>query len=117
MTIKSESREKEFIVQKGSPLTIIPPKKEIIKDKKILPITGKHQDCNKNEVKFAGKITVEAENREIRKNLPMFVIEQGRQKAITRHGSATRIQLDDTKLQKYNDFNQPVGNGQNISKF
>ena len=54
---------KKFIEDMGSPNTITPPDKGIIKDNKILPKTKKYQDVNINKVKFAGKITVEAENR------------------------------------------------------
>ena len=42
-----------------SVVTLIPPDKERIKDKKLLPITRKYQEVNKNEVKFAGRIKFE----------------------------------------------------------
>ena len=42
--------------------------RKIFKDKKILPRTKNYQDVNKNEVKFAGKIMVEAENKELERN-------------------------------------------------
>ena len=63
MTIKIDGTEEEFIVNRGSPVTIIPPDKDIIKDNKILPVKRKNQVVNKNEVKFTGKITVETEQR------------------------------------------------------
>ena len=75
MTVKIGGTEKELIVDMGSPVTIIPPDKEVIKAQKILPITRRYQDLNKNEVKFTGQITVEAEGRGIRKNLPMLITE------------------------------------------
>ena len=60
MTKRTDRTEKEFIVDTGSLVTITPPDKEIIKGKKILRVTKKYQYVNKNEVKFIGKITVEA---------------------------------------------------------
>ena len=75
MTIKIDGTEKEFIVDTGSPVTKIPPDKEFIKVKKILPVARKYHDVNKNEVKFTGKITLEAETEEIRKNLSMLITE------------------------------------------
>ena len=77
MKIKTNETEKEFIVGAGSPATILPRDKEIMKHKKILPITKKYQDVNKKEVKLAAKITVEAEKEEITKKLTMFITERG----------------------------------------
>ena len=73
MVIKIDGTEKEFIIDTGSPVKMIPPEKEILKDPKILPITRKYQDVNKNEVKLTGKITVESKSRGIRNYLPMLV--------------------------------------------
>ena len=75
MTIKIDGTEKKLIVDTESPVTIIPPDKEIMKDKKILLVTRKHQDVDKNEVEFTGKITVEAQGRGIRRNLSMLIAE------------------------------------------
>ena len=75
MTLKIDGTEEDFIVYTGSLVTIIPPDKEEIKNTKISPIR-KHQDVNKNEVKFAGKITVEAESRRNRKNLTILITER-----------------------------------------
>ena len=63
-------------IRERSPVSIIPPNNEIIKDKKILPITTKYQDVKKNEVNFVGKITVQAESRGNRKNLSMLITER-----------------------------------------
>ena len=52
MTIKTEGTEKEFIIDTGSPVTMLPPEKEVLKYKKIKPITIKNLEFNKDEVKF-----------------------------------------------------------------
>ena len=72
MTIKNDGTEKKIIIDTGSPVTIIPPEKEIMKNRKILPVTKKYQDLNRNEVIFTGKITVEAESKGIRKTETPF---------------------------------------------
>ena len=72
MTITNDGTEKKFIVDTGSPVTNIPPDKEIITGKKKIPVTRKYQDVNKNKVKFTGKNTVEIESNGIRKNLSML---------------------------------------------
>ena len=59
MTERIDATQKEFIVDTESPVTLIPADKEIFKDKKILPITGKYQDVNENEVNFTWNIMVE----------------------------------------------------------
>ena len=69
MTIATDGLEKEFIVDSGSPVKILPPDTEIMKNPKFSPITQKNQDVNENEVKFAREITVAAESRGIRSNL------------------------------------------------
>ena len=38
MTLKIDGTEKEFIVDTGSPVTILPSDKQIMKDKKLLPV-------------------------------------------------------------------------------
>ena len=68
--------EKEFIMYTGSLVTIISPVKEMIKNERISPITKKYQDVDKNEVKFARKIMVEAESRGKKKNLTILITER-----------------------------------------
>ena len=64
------------MVDNESPVIIIPRDEEYSKDKKMLLITRKYEDVNKNEVNFAGKITIEAKSRGIRKNLTVPATEQ-----------------------------------------
>ena len=46
IAIKTDGSEKKFKVDTGSLVTIIRPEKEVVKDKKTLPITRKYQDVN-----------------------------------------------------------------------
>ena len=49
-TLKTDETGKNFIV-----ITIVPPDKRLIEDKKLLPRTKKYQDVNGKEAKFTGK--------------------------------------------------------------
>ena len=61
----------------GSPVTILPPDKEIVKDKGVLPLTRKYQDVHEKECsEFIGKRTVDAKKRRIRKIYIMLSTEQ-----------------------------------------
>ena len=51
-TIKINGVRKEFIIDTGSPITIMPPDERIMKHTEIQKITTRYQDVNKNEVKF-----------------------------------------------------------------
>ena len=50
--------KKEFVIDTGSPISMMPPDERIIKSTEIQKITNRYQDVNKNEVKFRGKIPV-----------------------------------------------------------
>ena len=76
ITIRNDGTEKEFIVDTGSPVTIIPPDKEIIKSMKLFLVTKKYRDVDKNALEFTGKRTVEAESKRIRRNLSMIITER-----------------------------------------
>ena len=54
-TVQSIVIKKEFIIDTGSPVSIMPPDKIIMKAIEIQKITNRYQDVNKNEVKFRGK--------------------------------------------------------------
>ena len=47
--------KKEFIIDTGSPISIMPTDETIIKSTEIQKITNRYQDVNKNEVKFREK--------------------------------------------------------------
>ena len=60
-TVKTNGIKKEFIVDTGSPITIMLPDEKILKIAELQKITNRYQDVNKNEVKFRGKIPVNLE--------------------------------------------------------
>ena len=51
-TVKVKGIEKEFIVDTGSPISIMPADENIIKQTEILKVKHRYQDMNKIEVKF-----------------------------------------------------------------
>ena len=60
-TVKINGIAKEFIIDTGSPISITPPNKRIMKPTEIQKVTNRYQDVNKNEVEFRGKIPVNIE--------------------------------------------------------
>ena len=59
--VKINGTQREFIIDTGSPVTIMPLER-IMKKTEIQKITKQYQDVNKNEVKFRGKIPVDMEH-------------------------------------------------------
>ena len=55
-TLKINGIPKEFIIDTGSPISLMPPDKKITKSTEIQKITNRYQDVNKREIKFRGKI-------------------------------------------------------------
>ena len=51
-TVKINGTEKEFIIDTGSPISIMPADKTMMKDTEIQKVRHRLQDVNKNEVKF-----------------------------------------------------------------
>ena len=60
-TVKIIGKAKEFTIDTGSPISIMPPDKRIMKSTEIQEVTNRYQDVNKNEMKFRGKIPVNIE--------------------------------------------------------
>ena len=54
-TVKVNGIEEEFIVDTGSPISIIPADENILKQTEIQKVKHRYQDVNRNEVKFRGK--------------------------------------------------------------
>ena len=54
--LKINGVTKEFIIDTGSPRSLMPSDERIIKSTEIQKITNRYQDVNKNEGKFRGKI-------------------------------------------------------------
>ena len=69
-TVKINEKKKEFIVDTGSPIIIMPPDETMLELTGIQKNTNRHQDVNKNEVMFRGKIpvNVEYENKKQKKD-------------------------------------------------
>ena len=59
--IKINGAEREFFVDTGSPVTIMPLDERILKKNEIQKITNRNNDVIKNEVRFRGKIPVDME--------------------------------------------------------
>ena len=76
MTIKINGTPKKFIVDTGSPVTIMPMDKQIIQSAEIQKINNRYQDINKNEVKFLGKVMVNTEYENNKPNLPILITER-----------------------------------------
>ena len=75
-TIKINGVRKEFIIDTGSPITIMPPDERIMKHTKIQKITNRYQDVNKNEVKFRGKIPVDIEYENNKQKMEILITER-----------------------------------------
>ena len=60
-TVQINGIKKEFIINTGSLVSIMPPDERIMKATEIQKITNRYQDVNKSEVKFRGKIPVNIE--------------------------------------------------------
>ena len=68
--------KKEFIIDTGSPISIMPPDERIIKSTEIQKITNRYQDVNKNEVKFWGKIPVNIEHENNNQKMEILITER-----------------------------------------
>ena len=68
--------KKEFIIDTGSPISIMPPDERIMKSTEIQKITTRYQDVNKNEVKFRGKISVNIEHENNNQKMEILITER-----------------------------------------
>ena len=68
--------KKEFIIDTGSPISIMPPDERIIKSTEIQKKTNRYQDVNKNEVKFPGKIPVNIEHENNNQKMEILITER-----------------------------------------
>ena len=66
-------KKQKFIIDPGSPVTIMPYDQKILKTKEIKPMKERYQDINKNEIKFMGKTWVTAEYNGTSTKLPMLI--------------------------------------------
>ena len=68
--------KKEFIIDNGSPVTIMPPDEQIRRQAKIQKRTYRYQDVNKNEVKFWRKIPVHIEYENNKQKVEILINER-----------------------------------------
>ena len=66
-------KKQKFIIDTGSPVTIMPYDQKIHNTKEIKPMKERYQDVNKNEIKFMGKTWVSAEYNWTSTKLPMLI--------------------------------------------
>ena len=75
-TIKINGVRKDFIIDTGSPITIMPPDERIMKHTEIQKITHRYQEVNKIEVKFRGKIPVDIEYENNKQKMEFLIPER-----------------------------------------
>ena len=76
VTVKINGIAKEFIIDTGSPISIMHPDKRIMKPTEIRKVTNRYQDVNKNEVKFRGKIPVNIEYENNKQKMERLITER-----------------------------------------
>ena len=74
--VKINGTEKEFVIDTGSPMSIMPADNTIIKESKIQKVRHRYQDVNKNEVKFRGKIPVDIEYENNKQKMQLLITER-----------------------------------------
>ena len=75
-TVKINGTEKEFLIDTGSPISILPADKTKMKDTEIQKVRHRYQDVNKNEVKFRGKIPVDIEYENNKQKMQLLITER-----------------------------------------
>ena len=75
-TVKVDGIEEKFIVDTGSPISIMPADENIMKQTEIQKIKHRYQDVNKNEVKFRGKIPADVEYENNKQKIQILVTER-----------------------------------------
>ena len=75
-TLKINGVMKEFIIDTGWPISLIPPEERITKSIEIQKITNRYQDVNKNEVKVRGEIPVNVEIENNKQKMKILITER-----------------------------------------
>ena len=75
-TVQIGGIKKKFIIDTGSPISIMPPDERIMKATEIQKVTNIYQDENKNEVKFRGKIPVNIEYENNKQKMEILITER-----------------------------------------
>ena len=105
--VKVNGIEKEFIVDTGSPISLMPVDEKILKQTEIQKVKQRYQDVNKNEVKLRWKIPANIEYENNKKNANSNYRKK-RHYTITRNGLDKKIQFDNRKY--------PNGRYQSVGK-
>ena len=74
--MKVNGIEKEFIVNTGSPISIMPVDEKILKQTEIQKVKQRYQDVNKNEVKFRRKIPANIEYENNKQKMQILITER-----------------------------------------
>ena len=74
--VKVNGIEKEFIVDTGSPISIMPVDEKILKQTEIQNVKQRYRDVNKNEVKFRGKIQANIEYENNKQKMQILITER-----------------------------------------
>ena len=75
-SVKINGIEKEFIIDTGSPISIMPIGSDILKKTEIQKVKHRYQDVNKNEVKFRGQIPVDIEYKNNKQKMQILITER-----------------------------------------
>ena len=74
--VKINGTEKEFVIDTGSPISIMPADHIIMKESEIQKVRHRYKDVNKNEVKFRGKIPVDIEYENNKQKMQLLITER-----------------------------------------
>ena len=75
-TVKINRTEKDFIIDTGSAISIMPADKEIMKETEKQKTKHRFEDVNKDEVKFRGKIQEDIENEKNKRKIQLQITER-----------------------------------------
>ena len=75
-TVKVNGVKKEFLLDTGSPITMMPPDEKIMKSSGIQKLTNRYQDVHKNEVKFTRKIPLNIEYENNKQKMKILMTER-----------------------------------------
>ena len=71
--LKINEKYRNFTIDSGSPVTILPNNLKLNNQKEIQPLKERYQDLNKTEIKFLGKIRANIEYNDKFTKLPIFI--------------------------------------------
>ena len=74
--VKVNGIEKEFRVDTGSPISIMPADEQILKKTELQKIKHRYQDVNKNEVRFRGQIPTDIEYENNKQKMQILITER-----------------------------------------